>query len=112
MIKVTIYENGQHEWIGFDAEDHAGYADSGSDIVCAAASVLMINTINAIEKFTEEKFSVSSGDIEEVPFINFRFDKHPGHDARLLLETMLLGLQDIENNREYEPYIDIIFEEV
>ncbi len=112
MIKVTIYENGQHERIGFAAEDHAGYADSGSDIVCAAASVLMINTINAVERFTEDKFTVSSDDSEDSPFISFRFTKHPGHDARLLLDTMILGLQDIENNSEYEPYIDIIFEEV
>ncbi len=40
MIKVTIYKTERHEYVGFDTEDHAGYADEqGQDIVCAAVSV-------------------------------------------------------------------------
>ncbi len=31
---------------------------------------------------------------------------------RLLLDSMILGLEEIEDNNEYEPYIDIIFKEV
>ena len=45
--------------------------------------------------------------------IQFRFTgEKPTHDADLLLKTMILGLGEIEDDSEYEPYIDIIFEEV
>ena len=33
---------------------HAGYAEEGYDIICAAVSALTVNTINSIEQFTEE----------------------------------------------------------
>ena len=36
----------------------------------------------------------------------------PSHDASLLLDSMVLGLEQIEDSNEYEPYIDIIFKEV
>ena len=38
-------------------QGHAGYAEPGQDIVCAAVSALVINTINAIEAFTEDDFA-------------------------------------------------------
>ncbi|MFR5060261.1 MAG: ribosomal-processing cysteine protease Prp, partial [[Ruminococcus] torques] len=36
----------------------------------------------------------------------------PSHDASLLLDSMVLGLEEIEDGSEYESYIDIIFKEV
>ena len=44
--------------------------------------------------------------------LNFVFKDHPSHDAALLLDSMILGLEDIEDSEEYESYIDIIFKEV
>ena len=60
MIHVTIFQNKYKECVGFQTEGHAEYADPGQDIVCAAASVLIINTMNAIELYTEDAFSVFS----------------------------------------------------
>ena len=34
--------------------------DSGQDIVCAAVSVLVINTMNSIERFTDDETSCVS----------------------------------------------------
>ena len=56
MTKVTIYKNDMNECVGFRAYGHAGYAEEGQDVVCAAISVLTINTMNSIEAFTEEEF--------------------------------------------------------
>ena len=112
MIKVTIYENKNHEWEGFKAQGHAGYEELGKDIVCAAASVLITNTMNAIEKFTDDESSVLIDESENEPCIEFHFKNNPGHDATLLFDTMVFGLQSMEDNSEYESYIDIIFEEV
>lgn len=113
MIKVTIYKTDRHEFAGFDAQGHAGFANGGMDIVCAAASALIINTMNAIERYTSDRTSVVTDDSEEVQgLIQFRFKEKPTHDAQLLLKTMILGLEEIEDDSDYEPYIDIIFKEV
>ncbi len=110
MIRVTIYRTESHGYVGFDTDGHAGYAEAGADIVCAAASVLVINTINAIDRYTSDETSYVSD--EETGRIEFRFEKNPTHDAELLFKTMLLGLEEIADDSEYEPYIDIIFKEV
>ena len=114
MIKVTIYKTDKHEYVGFDALGHAGFADEGMDIVCAAASALIINTINAVERYTSDETSVVTDDSEGAQgLIQFRFTGGgPTHDAELLLKTMILGLEEIEDDSDYEPYIDIIFKEV
>ena len=63
MIRVTIYQNEKKECEGFLAKGHAGFSETGQDIVCAAASVLMINTVNAIEAFADDKTSLVSDDM-------------------------------------------------
>ena len=109
MTKVTIYRNEKKECVGFRAVGHAGYAYEGEDIVCAAISVLTINTINAIEAFTDVEASVSSDD--ETGMIDYRIDKST-KDTTLLLNTMILGLEMIVSNEDYAEYIDLKFEEV
>ena len=59
MTHITFFKNSEKEITGFYSAGHAGYAESGSDIICSAISVLTINTINSIEAFTDDKFDVS-----------------------------------------------------
>lgn len=109
MTKVTIYKNELNECVGFKVFEHAGFAEAGSDIVCSAISILTINTMNAIEQFTDVDFTQ---DVDEGEcMIQFRIEK-PTKETTLLLETMVLGLQTLEDNKDYEDYIDLIFEEV
>ena len=94
MIEVTVYKTMRHEYAGFDMSGHAGYDDIGKDIVCAAVSVLVINTLNSIERFTDDKTSCVSD--ENSGTVEFRFKDHPSHDAALLLDSMILGLEDMK----------------
>ena len=110
MIKVTILKTDRQEYAGFDMEGHAGYSEQGQDIVCAAVSALVITTLNSIERFTDDKTSCVSD--EDTGSIIFRFSGKPSHDAGLLLDSMILGLEEIEDSNDYEKYIDIIFKEV
>ena len=109
MTKVTIYKNDLNECVGFKVYEHAGFDEAGSDIVCSAISILTINTMNAIEQFTDVDFTQDVD--EEECMIQFKIDK-PTKETTLLLETMVLGLQTLEDNEAYEDYIDLIFEEV
>ena len=113
MIEVIIYRTKNHEYIGFDVEGHAGYGVSGDDIVCAAVSILVINTINSIEGFTTDKTSLVH--CNERGLINFRFEDKASHDAHLLVQSMICGLQNVEEEYKTDslnPYIDITFKEV
>ena len=110
MIHIAIFQNEKNECVGFQTEGHAEYAEEGQDIVCAAASVLIINTMNAIELYTEDEFSVVTD--EEEGIIAYHFDGAPSKEADLLLKTMILGLTEMAGDENYEEYIDLTFEEV
>ena len=109
MTKVTIYKIVKNECVGFKALGHAGYAEEGEDIVCAAISILTINTMNAIETFTDADVSLEMD--EEIGFIEYRIEE-PTKETSLLLDTMVLGLQTMADNENYAEYIDLLFEEV
>ena len=106
MTAVTIYKR-SGQYTGFTIEGHAGYADEGQDIVCAAVSVLSLNTLNSIEAFTEDQFSGEEKD----GFLSCSFPEALSEKAVLLLDSMVLGLTDIQ--RSYgKSYIRIVFKEV
>ena len=110
MIHVTIYQNKKGEYTGFSATGHAGYAKAGEDIVCAAASVLMINTVNALEIYAGAEVSVFGEEAEGI--LNARIVSSPGKETQLLMKTMVLGLTQMEDDENYAEYIDLTFEEV
>ena len=105
MIKVTIYQNHNGVFCGFRMEGHAGFAAYGSDIICAAVSVLVINTMNSIEKFTDDKFKGAVH--EEKDVVSFNIISEPvSESAELLLNSLVLGLNAIQS--EYgKKYIKI-----
>lgn len=109
MIQVTIFRNQNGQYTGFDCLGHAGFAESGEDIVCAGVSSLVINTINSISCFTDEKFSTDTD--EDTGMISVAFQSPCGHDAELLIKSLVLGLQGIQNNYGVE-YITLNFKEV
>ena len=58
MTHVSIIKTRNGEYRGFNCIGHSGYADAGEDIVCAAISVLVINTINSLDQLAGEKFKL------------------------------------------------------
>lgn len=75
-------------------EGHAEFAAYGNDIVCAAVSVLVINTINSIEAFTEDTFENAVHQEKDV--VSFELTSNPvSEKAELLLESLVLGLTSI-----------------
>ena len=97
MTNITIAKSsdGNYKWI--ECKGHAGFAEYGNDIVCAAISVLMINTINSVEKFTDDEI-VTSQD-EDKGILKLEFEGIPSTEADLLLQSFELGVTSI-----YEQY--------
>lgn len=112
MTKVTIQKTTHGEYLGFTCKGHAGYAQAvgtDRDIVCAAVSVLVINTLNAMEAFTDARFQTDSD--EKKGLIRCRFQETPGEKAKVLLDAMVLGLTEI--SREYgDSFCKLKVEEV
>ena len=90
---------------GFNCIGHAGYAD----IICAAVSVLVFNTLNAIESYTDDTMNVVTND--EAGLVDVVFESPVSDRAKLLLDTMILGLTGIE--KQYgKKFLRLKFEEV
>lgn len=107
MITVTVYQHsGQYK--GFCCKGHAEYAEEGYDIICAAVSVLTVNAINSIERFTEDDMTADGG---ADGYIKLTLDGEVSNDTKLLLDSMILGLKQIQQSYGNE-YIDITFKEV
>ncbi|MCP1101071.1 uncharacterized protein YsxB (DUF464 family) [Aequitasia blattaphilus] len=109
MLQIQIYKN-KREFRGFSTKGHAGSGEEGYDIVCAAASTLIINTMNAIELFTKDE--IGYVDNQDEGKIEFEFKKTPSKDATLLMKTLVLGLEEMDKDEEYSKYIELKFKEV
>lgn len=103
MITVEIRKS-ENEYVGFSSKGHAGYAEEGYDIICAAVSVLTLNTINSIEKFTNDAFKAEAAD----GMVRWKFTELPlSKETHLLMDSLVLGLEDIQETYG-KKYIKII----
>ena len=96
MIEISRIKNEQGENIGFRCLGHAGFARRGKDIVCAGVSALVLNTINSIEKFTDDKFSCAQE--EKSGLVEFVIVSEVSKESALLLDALFLGLKNLEHD--------------
>ena len=110
MTTITFRTEGDRI-IGFDSQGHSGYAEEGSDIVCAAISStigLVVTTINdvlglaASVKIRESDASIS-----------LRLPGGLAPEAEFTCQTLLTGLMVYfaELRDEYPENIEVLEEE-
>lgn len=110
MTRITIYKsNKSGSYSRFTCEGHSGFAESGNDIVCASISILVINTINSLEKFAGEEMEVL--DDEDRGYIDCRFVHEINDASKLLMNSMILGLESIAEQCG-RKYLRLKFKEV
>lgn len=110
MIHAFIYKNKNDSCVGFRLSGHAGYDVHGKDIVCAAVSILVINTINSIELLTNDVIQVNIQE-EEKGIIDVSFPSEISYETKLLIDSMILGLNGIVEDGN-KKYLKVLFEEV
>ena len=108
MINVTFFKDSSDQFVGFELSGHAGYDEYGKDIVCASVSVLVINTINSIEKFTDDNFKCDAD--EESGLIKLHPNVKLSNESKLLLNSLYLGISEIA--QENKKYITVKIKEV
>lgn len=104
MITATITKH-NNIITGFDFSGHAGYAEEGFDIVCAAVSALSLNTVNSIMCFTDDKIECSEPD--DIDGILKFSVKNPSKESILLMNSLELGLKSVMDSYGNE-FIEII----
>ncbi len=95
-VKVITYTDEQDAVRAFTVEGHSGFGESGRDIVCAAISILTINTVNGLEQYLSHPPVSKAKDgflACTLPELESESDKL---SARVILGTMLLGLEQIQ----------------
>ncbi len=100
-------EKSSDGYVRFESRGHAGYGEAGEDIVCAGVSALIITIANALESFTEDACILEQDD----GYVAWRFPKKVSPAGTLLMDTLLLGLNDIQNSYDHK-YLQIRNREV
>lgn len=95
MTTIVIFKS-KDSYKGLTCMGHADFKRSGSDIVCASISVLVINTLNSIEELAKESIIVESD--EKKGYIECHFPDEINDQTKLLMDSLVMGLKKIEQN--------------
>ena len=110
MINIRIERNSDHDIQAYSVTGHAQTAAYGEDIVCAAISALAQTTLLGIHHILGQHPTYR---IEEGNLVYRMMDQttpEQRKEANILLETMLLGFENIR--QQYPEVITIENEEV
>ena len=108
MIQIILYKSDGIN-VGYKASGHAMFDERGYDVICAAVSVLAINTENSIDLLTDDKYSLAYD--EEDAMVHVMMTHAISHETSVLLAAFEIGVKAI--SEEYgKDYIQIIIEEV
>lgn len=107
MTIVTTQREG-HVLHGICVSGHSGYAYSGSDIVCAGASVLITTCINALEAVANVQPKVRQDEQTATIAMSLPVGLSPEmmHDAQVILKATLQGFEDLSS--QYPQHVMII----
>jgi uncharacterized protein YsxB (DUF464 family) len=105
MIKVTVWKSNKQGFDAFLVEGHAGYAEHGQDIVCAAVSVLAQTAVLAIEKLTGYNVRIEMEDGRLYCRLPVAISAGKAAVIKTIIESMIIGLQAVAE--EYPSYVVI-----
>ena len=109
MTKVVIRKKANGKYVGFELNGHAGSGEYGKDIVCAAISILSINTVNSIEELTDDNISYEAD--SQKGMIKLMAENGFSKEGELLMSSYELGIMSVFKQYGNE-FLNIKFEEV
>lgn len=109
MIRIEIRKTASGEHRGFTCKGHAEYADNGKDIICAAVSMLVINTMNSLDELAHEKLTVHSD--EKSGIIECQIEETISDAGRVLMDSFELGCKGIIDSYGTK-YVKVKYKEV
>ena len=96
MIRAYLRRDREKRFTGFEISGHAGYAEEGSDIVCAAVSILATACANSLESVCRVQPAVEGGEDGYLKVtLPAEMTEDQRHDAQVILSTLRQGLSDL-----------------
>ncbi len=105
MVTVDLIKDENGSLKGFSCSGHADFDEDGSDIVCSAVSMLVMNTINCLATLTFNHIECETD--KESATITCVFPEGLDEKGMLLIDSMLYGLTSVEGKYGSE-YVRII----
>jgi len=103
MTTITFFKDDSDNFIGFEANGHAGYSKSGKDIVCSAISAITLNLVNSVDELTEARYSFEQNAI--TGYMKLLIEDNNSADVQLLFKSSQLGLISIQE--DYSKYLKL-----
>lgn len=87
---------------GITVDGHAGYAEIGNDIICAAVSALTQGLIHALEALTDDRifYKITGGHVD-IEYENL------SESGQLLIDSFFIAVSDIQLTYG-KDYVNII----
>ena len=104
MIRAEFFES-KGILKGFNVSGHAGYGESGNDIVCAAVSSAVQLTANTLDAFVG-----CNADVNESDSSIKCFAEKSGSDSERIIRSLMLHLEAVSD--EFPNTIKITISEV
>jgi hypothetical protein len=100
MIKIVLERNPDGFIRRFSAAGHSGYADQGSDIICAAISALAQTTIGSLQELAsiDPARQLADGLIDFSLPDPAALDPVQRHTAEILMASLVIGCRQIQNS--------------
>lgn len=108
MIRVVFHRDSSGYFTGYSAKGHAGYAEAGQDIVCAAASVLGATCVNSLESVCGIVPRLTANEDGALAFsLPSPLDAAWQHDAQVLMGALEQGMKDLAE--QFPQYIRLSY---
>ena len=103
MIRAVMTRRPDGRLTGYELKGHSGYAEAGSDIVCAGVSVLGCTCVNSLESLLGVKATLKAN---EDGLLDFELPEVPEESragVQLLMGALGQGLSDLQE--AYPKYV-------
>jgi len=103
MIECLVVRR-KTDILSFQVKGHAGFADVGNDVVCAAVSALVTNAVNSCEGLLQVKPQVhDDGETLACDLLG-----SVRADVQLLFQSMVFGLKEIARDYPHNVKVRLV----
>lgn len=109
MIKAYFYRNSENKIVKFLIKGHAGYDESGKDIVCASVTAVVFTAIAGLKNVADIDVVVQYNDGSMFCILPSNIEEKKLEYSAVILDTTYVGLRQIES--KYGKYIKVFNKE-
>ena len=103
MITISLFRNQNQQIVRFSVDGHAGYAEAGTDIVCASVTTAAFTAVNGITDVAGIDASVEVRDGYLAFSLPEGLSPKKRELADVLLESMVLSFENLAE--QYGNYV-------